>query len=71
MNEVRYFGTFDADGYPTGFYPSDIWPEPPEGAVEITKEQWRRLLRGGAILVEGEVEDAPPKTLDEPEVADD
>lgn len=62
---MQYFGTFDADGYPTGFYPSDIWPTPPDDAVEITKLQWQRLLQGDAIFVDGKVQDAPPKPLEE------
>lgn len=61
--DVVYFGTFDADGYPTGFYPSDIWPEPPEGAIQITEVQWRALVRGGFGLVGGQVIELPPRPI--------
>jgi hypothetical protein len=53
--DIHYFATFDPDGWPTGFYPSDVWPEPPEGAVEISAVQYRELLQGNRKLVGGKV----------------
>lgn len=43
---IKYFAKFDDTGAPIGFFPSDIWPTPPEGAVEITQEQWAQFLNG-------------------------
>jgi hypothetical protein len=41
---VRIFATLNDDGTPNGFYPSDIWPTPPESAVEISPDDWREFL---------------------------
>lgn len=43
---MQIFATLNADGAPTAFYPSDLWPPGtvPEDAVEITSEQWRECL---------------------------
>lgn len=36
--------TFDESGFPTGFYPSEFWPDGyPETAVEITEAQYDEL----------------------------
>jgi hypothetical protein len=68
MNEIVYFGTFDADGWPTGFFPSDVWLTPPEGAVEITELQWRALLQGGTKFIDGEVvKSDEPRPLEVPD----
>jgi hypothetical protein len=61
MGDVAYFAIFDADGYPEGFFPSDIWPTPPDGATEITTVQYQRLLDGNCRYVDGDVVDAPSK----------
>ena len=52
--ETKYFATFDEDGWPTGFYPSDVWPEPPEGAVEITEAQYQQLIGNAGLAHMGE-----------------
>lgn len=44
LEPVKFFATVDGDGNVTGFFPSDIWPVPPKGAVQITREQWRQFL---------------------------
>jgi hypothetical protein len=63
MDEIRYFGLFDKDGWPVGFFPSDIWPEPPKGAVEITEDQWRELLLTNRKFVDGKVIEAQDTRL--------
>lgn len=40
----RIFATLNENGTPSGFYPSDIWPIPPEDAVEISPDDWREFL---------------------------
>ncbi|MGK8640293.1 hypothetical protein ACRS7F_13440 [Brucella anthropi] len=56
--------TFDDKGFPTGFYPSDVWPEGyPDTAVDITTEQWAEFIRyqGMRKFIDGEiVEYTPP-----------
>lgn len=56
--------TFDQEGFPTGFYPSDVWPTGyPETAVEITPEQWAEFIKyqGMRKFIDGEVvEHTPP-----------
>lgn len=42
----KHFVMIDVSGNPLGFYPSDIWPTPPAGAVEITEDQYRQWLDG-------------------------
>ena len=62
--EIIVRATFNEDGFPTGFYSSDIWPEGyPDGTVEITVEQWNECLefQGRRRLVNGQlVEYNPP-----------
>jgi hypothetical protein len=41
---VRIFATLNEDGTPSGFYPSDVCPTPPAGAVEISPDDWREFL---------------------------
>jgi hypothetical protein len=56
---TRYFATFNEDGYPTGFYPDDVWPEDkrPAEAIEISAEQQRlfQTNMGYAIWQDGDV----------------
>ncbi len=40
----RIFAVFDKDGLPRGFYPSDIWPTPPENAIEISRDDYQEFL---------------------------
>ncbi|WP_247880622.1 hypothetical protein [Brucella intermedia] len=41
--------TFNNDGFATGFYPENVWPDGyPEDAIEITQEDWRELLNNSA-----------------------
>jgi hypothetical protein len=51
----RFYGVFDAQGAPQGFYNNDIYPPKEDGsrndaipaaAVEITEAQWTELLAG-------------------------
>jgi hypothetical protein len=48
--QKTYFGTFDGEGKPTGFYVTDIWPlhKIPEDALEITEGVWLELLKNPA-----------------------
>jgi hypothetical protein len=63
--EFHVFALFDKDGYPIGFYPSDIWPEPPKGSVEISIAQWREFLdnQGYRKYVDGNVVPTEPKAV--------
>ncbi len=55
------YATLDASGRLTGFYPSDIWPTPPAGAVAITLDVWREALANpGGTFADGVY--APPST---------
>ncbi len=41
---VRIFAIFDESGLPKGFYPTDVWPNTPAGAVEISHDDWLEFL---------------------------
>lgn len=41
---MQYYATFDENGSPTAFYPDDVHPSAPDGAVQITEEQWREFI---------------------------
>jgi hypothetical protein len=41
---MKIYAKFRESGLISGFYPSDIYPEPPAGCVEITEAQWQDLL---------------------------
>ncbi|NTB96929.1 hypothetical protein G6M84_10410 [Agrobacterium tumefaciens] len=50
--------TFNENGFPTGFYPSEFWPDGyPETAVEVSQEQYDELVsnQGHRQFVGGEV----------------
>ena len=55
------YGVFDETGRPSGFYSSDISP-PPEGAVELTEDQWLEFINndGARAFVKGEVVEIEP-----------
>ena len=57
--ETKIFATFDQDGYPSGFYPEDVWPENqrPADAVEITADQYDLFMRnqGYSVWRDGDV----------------
>ena len=41
---MKIRATFDDDGFATGFYPEDIWPEDyPTRAIEISSDQYNEL----------------------------
>lgn len=54
---------FDVDGYPNGFYPSDVWPKGyPDDAIIITEAQYQELLSSNTRRWQnGEVVEAPPR----------
>lgn len=59
--------TFSDEGFPTGFYPSDIWSVGyPETAIEITESQYSELLRnqGTRKFVNDEVVEFTPPPID-------
>lgn len=62
MSKIR--ATFNSDGFATGFYPDDIWPDNyPNDAVEISHDDYVELLsyHGLRKYVDGRVvEYAPP-----------
>lgn len=50
--------TFDVSGFPTGFYPDDVWSTGyPSTAIEITEEQYEELLlnQGLRKLIDGKI----------------
>ncbi|WP_273785590.1 hypothetical protein [Brucella intermedia] len=61
---MKIRATFDEDGFATGFYPEDIWPEGfPRNALEITEDQYLELLNhpGARKWLNGQViEYTPP-----------
>lgn len=60
---------FTEEGFPSAFYPSDIWPSGyPDNAVEISTEAWREFLTfpGARKWENGEVvEYTPPEPTPE------
>jgi len=45
MDRKVYRAVFDDNGFPVGFYPSDVWPSGyPETAIEITEDQWCEFI---------------------------
>lgn len=72
MTDIIVRATFNENGFPTGFYPSDVWPEGyPANAVEITLDQWQEFLnfQGARKFVDGQiVEYSPPPPV--PTLAD-
>jgi hypothetical protein len=56
---IKTFATFNEDGYPAGFWRTDVYEieDIPEDAVEITEDQWRTFLnhQGRSRLVNGQV----------------
>lgn len=75
---LRVFAVFNEIGTPIGFYPGDVWPIPPEGAIEISIDDWREFLDyQGQRRWDGHqvVEYTPPPASDPslpppPEIAD-
>ncbi|WP_266030023.1 hypothetical protein [Brucella intermedia] len=68
---MKIRATFGDDGFATGFYPEDIWPEDyPTHAIEISPDQYNELLSypGARKWLNGQVvEYKPPETeLPEP-----
>ncbi len=56
---MRVFATVDA-GRATGFFPDDLFPTPPAGAVEIAPELWFQWVQEpDKILVDGVLVDPP------------
>lgn len=44
---IKYWGLFDRNGVPQGFYNDDIFPEGkgvPSDAVEVTEDQWKTFI---------------------------
>jgi len=67
---MAIYATLDGSGRPTGFYRDDIHDVIPDGAIEISDEQWRECLANqgrralvGGVLVEV---DAPALTPPSP-----
>ena len=58
----RIFAVLAADGFPLGFYTSDVHPRPPEGAVEVSEAHWRECLdnQGQRRFVAGRLVPAEP-----------
>ncbi|MGY5811995.1 hypothetical protein ACXHXG_30385 [Rhizobium sp. LEGMi198b] len=72
MADIIIRATINEDGFPTGFYTSDIWPEGyPESTVEIKIDEWKECLehQGRRKFVAGQlVEYTPPPPV--PTLAD-
>ncbi|KAA0970797.1 hypothetical protein FPY71_09995 [Aureimonas fodinaquatilis] len=63
MEEFVYHGMFDEQGLPITYFRSDAWPMVPDGAVELTEDQWREFIyHSGLRRWDGEkpVEYVPP-----------
>lgn len=64
IEAVKFRATFDEDGFPTGFYPSNFWPAGyPDTCIEITLQQYDELVsnQGLRCFLDGNViEYAPP-----------
>lgn len=63
------FATFADTGFPTGFYSTIlVGDEYPDGAVEITQEQWSEFVNnsGRRIWVDGKVVEYTPPPAPEP-----
>jgi len=62
--------TFDADGFPTGFYPLILFGESfPEGAVEIGQDEYSEFVQniGRRRWVDGEVVEYIPPPVEIPD----
>ncbi len=62
--------TFNAEGFPTGFYSTILHgDEYPEDAVEISNEQWREFINNSGLRrwVDGEVVEYVPPPVEIPE----
>lgn len=47
---MKIRAVFDADGFPSAFYPEDVWPEGyPLEAVEITEDDWHEFLNNQGL----------------------
>lgn len=55
--EIKIYGVFDDDGYPTGFYSDYIHKDIPKDAVCITSDQHRELYNsdGTKAFINGEI----------------
>lgn len=65
-----YFGVFDENGLPLGFYSSDLHGENvPADAVAITEAQWIDLLEGGGNRAwkDGQIIDFEPPNAETPD----
>jgi len=66
IDKTIFRAVFDNNGFPVGFYPSDIWPSGyPETAIEITENQLREFIENSGFRKwqDGEVvEYTPPST---------
>ena len=63
MTDIIVRAAVNEDGFPTGFYSSDIWPEGyPDGTVEITVEQWNECLefQGRRKFIDGKLVEYAP-----------
>ncbi|HEX2753706.1 MAG TPA: hypothetical protein VHP34_11500 [Alphaproteobacteria bacterium] len=50
MSEKIFRATFDVEGFPTGFYPDDIWPSGyPAEAVEVSEAQWLEFISNAGL----------------------
>ena len=52
---IKFFGTYDENGFYTAFYSTDVWKEEniPSESVELTREQWQQGLSGEYKVVDG------------------
>ncbi len=59
---TQFYGVFDADGFPQGFYSDAAHSDIPDAAVPITRAQWQAFLgnQGSRALRNGQVVPATP-----------
>ena len=65
---MEFHAVFDASGFPLAFYPSDVWPEPPEGGVLISEADWQEFItyQGLRKWVDGAVVPYDPPVVPDP-----
>lgn len=71
---TQFYGVFDVDGFPQGFYSDDAHKpdDIPDVAVPITEAQWQELLRhqglrafrSGQVIPATPTPPTPPKPVD-------
>ncbi|KAA0970318.1 hypothetical protein FPY71_07275 [Aureimonas fodinaquatilis] len=55
MAEIKYFASFDNNGFPTAYYWGEMWPVVPANTVEISEAHYLEFINNsGARVWDGE-----------------